>query len=159
MLGSVVTRDDHSTTVTGPLAGKMRPLEREVNMESIPDTAPTLIAIAPLIPGGARITGLKTLRIKECDRISVPAEQLHKFGVQTEEGPDYLVVAEFESAPSRSPVQIETHDDHRIAMSFAVLGTKLGNFYIEDPECVAKSYPHFWTDLARFGGSSDDMLK
>ena len=58
-------------------------------MESMPDTALTLIAVAPLIPGGARITGLATLRIKECDRISIPARQLDKIGVKTNEGPDF----------------------------------------------------------------------
>jgi 3-phosphoshikimate 1-carboxyvinyltransferase len=133
----------------------MRPLEGDVNMETLPDTAVTLMAIAPLIPGGARITGLKTLRIKECDRISVPAQQLAKFGVATKEGPDYIVVEELRSAPAPAdtPVQIETHDDHRIAMSFAVLGTKLGNIQIEDPGCVAKSYPDFWIDMARLGGA------
>ena len=152
MLGATVARRDQATTITGPPAGKMRPIERDVDMESMPDTAPTLITIAPLIPGGAHITGLKTLRIKECDRISVPVQQLAKIGVQTEEGPDYLVVEELRSAPTYTPVRIETHDDHRIAMSFAVLGTKLGNLHIEDPECVAKSYPGFWIDLACYGG-------
>ena len=121
-------------------------------MESMPDTAPTLMAIAPLIPGGARMTGLRTLRIKECDRISVPAEQLRKIGVVTEEGPDYLVVGELRSGTNQSAVSVATHDDHRIAMSFAILGTRLGNLQIQDPECVGKSYSRFWEDLARFGG-------
>jgi 3-phosphoshikimate 1-carboxyvinyltransferase len=150
MLGAKVDRDDETTTVTGPPGGQMQPLPAEVNMESMPDTALTLIAIAPLVPGGARITGLGTLRIKECDRISVPASQLNKIGVETHEGPDHLQVAELPSGRSRSTVPIETHDDHRIAMSFAVLGTKVGNLQIQDPACVAKSYPRFWEDLDRF---------
>jgi 3-phosphoshikimate 1-carboxyvinyltransferase len=150
MLGATVARDDQTTTVTGPPGGKMRPLSGNVNMEGMPDTAPTLIAIAPLIPGGVRITGLRTLRIKECDRISVPAQQLQKIGVETQEGPDSLAVAELLFPPNQLAVQIETHDDHRIAMSFAVLGTKLGNLQIQDPKCVAKSYPRFWEDLDRF---------
>jgi 3-phosphoshikimate 1-carboxyvinyltransferase len=148
-LGATVTRDDHTTTVTGPPGGKMRPLEGDVNMEDMPDTAPTLFAIAPLIKGGATITGLKTLRIKECDRISIPAEQLRKIGVETSEGPDWLTIAELRSENVQAGVTIETHDDHRMAMSFAVLGTKLGNLQIEDPECVAKSYPGFWEDLRK----------
>jgi 3-phosphoshikimate 1-carboxyvinyltransferase len=150
MLGATVDRDDETTTVTGPPGGQMRPLAAEVNMESMPDTALTLIAIAPLIPGGARITGLGTLRIKECDRISIPARQLDKIGVKTNEGPDYLHVAQLPDRPSQSIVSIETHDDHRVAMSFAVLGTKLGNLQIQDPACVAKSYPGFWDDFRRF---------
>ncbi len=150
LLGSKVDRHDKTTTITGPPGGRMRPLPAEVNMENMPDTALTLIAIAPLVPGGVRITGLGTLRIKECDRISVPAQQLGKIGVATTEGPDYLQVAELPSVRNQSPVLIETHDDHRMAMSFAVLGTKLGNLQIQDPECVAKSYPGFWLDLERF---------
>ena len=150
MLGAVVDRRDETTTVTGPPGGQMRPLRAEVNMESMPDTALTLIAIAPLIPGGARITGLGTLRIKECDRISIPAQQLNKIGVQTDEGPDYLYVSELHPRRNQPIVSIETHDDHRVAMSFTVLGTKLGNLQIHDPACVAKSYPKFWVDLERF---------
>src|SRR5262249_51665067 len=118
MLGATVTRDDQTTTITGPPGGAMRPFEDAVDMEDMPDTAPTLFAISPLIPGGARITGLKTLRIKECDRISVPSQQLKKIGVETEEGPDYLVIRELRSSVQARSAQIETHDDHRMAMSF-----------------------------------------
>jgi 3-phosphoshikimate 1-carboxyvinyltransferase len=151
MVGAMVARDDETTTVTGPARGRLRPLEGDVNLEAMPDTALTLFAMAPLIPGGARITGLRTLRIKECDRISVPARQLQELGVPTQEGSDYLVVGELPSHREAQPVHIETHDDHRIAMSFAVLGTKVGNIQIEDPGCVSKSYPKFWDDLKRFG--------
>jgi 3-phosphoshikimate 1-carboxyvinyltransferase len=157
-LGATVARDDQTTTVTGPPGGKMRRLEGDVNMENMPDTAPTLFAIAPLIPGGAAITGLKTLRIKECDRISIPAQQLRKIGVETDEGPDCLTIAEFRSRNVQSAVPIETHDDHRMAMSFAVLGTKLGNLHIEDPECVAKSYPGFWEDLEKLRGHMTESV-
>ena len=150
MLGATVAREDETTTVTGPPGGQMRPLSAEVDMENMPDAALTLIAIAPLIPGGARITGLRTLRIKECDRISMPAQQLEKLGVETNEGPDYLHVAELHDARSPLSISIETHDDHRMAMSFAVLGTKLGNLQIEDPACVTKSYSRFWEDIERF---------
>ncbi len=150
MLGAKVDRHAETTTVTGPPGGRMQPLPAEVNMESMPDTALTLIAIAPLVPGGARVTGLQTLRIKECDRISVPARQLEKIGVATTEGPAELEVAELPFHRNPLTVVIETHDDHRIAMSFAVLGTRIGNLQIQDPACVAKSYPGFWLDLERF---------
>jgi 3-phosphoshikimate 1-carboxyvinyltransferase len=150
MLGATVQRDDEMTTVIGPPGGQLRPLPAEVNMESMPDAALTLIAIAPLVPGGVRISGLGTLRIKECDRISVPARQLEKIGVKTNEGPDYLHVSELHSPRNHSIVSIETHDDHRVAMSFAVLATKLGNLQIRDPACVAKSYLKFWDDLERY---------
>lgn len=80
----------------------------------------------------------------------MPAQQLNKLGVETTEGPDYLHVAELPAEESRATVLVETHDDHRMAMSFAVLGTKLGNLQIQDPACVAKSYSRFWEDLELF---------
>ena len=114
-----------------------------------PDTAPTLFAIAPLIPGGAIITGLKTLRIKECDRISIPAQQLRKIGVETDEGPDCSRSPSSNHQNVQSAVPIETHDDHRMAMSFAVLGTKLGNLTDRrSGVCREIVTPGFWE---RFG--------
>jgi 3-phosphoshikimate 1-carboxyvinyltransferase len=158
MLGATVTRDTETTTITGPPGGQMRALSSEVNMESMPDTALTLIAIAPLIPCGARITGLGTLRIKECDRISMPARQLEKIGVKVLEGSDFLHIAELKPSGRQSVIPVETYDDHRMAMSFAVLGTKFGNLQIQDPACVAKSYPGFWKDLERFRPASNVLL-
>jgi 3-phosphoshikimate 1-carboxyvinyltransferase len=149
-LGATVVRNDETTKVTGPPAGRMKPLPAEVNLEKMPDTALTLIAIAPLIPGGAQITGLKTLRLKECDRISMPALELKKIGVETSQGLDYLHVKELPADRVQAPIPIDTHDDHRMAMSFAVLGTKLGNLQIRFPGCVEKSYPRFWQDLDQY---------
>jgi 3-phosphoshikimate 1-carboxyvinyltransferase len=88
----------------------------------MPDTAPTLITMAPLILGGASVTRLKTLRIKECECISVPARQLRKIGVEIAEVVDYLTIAELRTPHPQSAILIETHDDYRIGISFAVLG-------------------------------------
>jgi 3-phosphoshikimate 1-carboxyvinyltransferase len=146
-LGADVTYEPNRTTITGPAGGQLLPLP-DIDMESMPDVAPTLMAIAPFIPGTTRITGLSTLRIKECDRIAVPMEQLRKLGVPLVEGPDFVEIGEL---PSELPdeVEIPTHDDHRIAMSFAVLASKLGNLKILEPNCVEKTYPLFWADLAK----------
>jgi 3-phosphoshikimate 1-carboxyvinyltransferase len=107
--------------------------------------------IAPFLKSPTRITGLATLRVKECDRIAAPTRELRKLGVQVEEGPDYMVVEPLgETSKSRpSVVEIETYHDHRIAMSFGVLGSRLPGLRILDPGCVAKTYPNYWQDWQR----------
>jgi len=89
--------------------------------------------------------------VKECDRIAAPARELRKLGVTVEEGPDYMVIEPFEgdSSARRKVVEIETYHDHRIAMSFGVLGSRLPGLRILDPGCVAKTYPNYWKDWER----------
>jgi 3-phosphoshikimate 1-carboxyvinyltransferase len=122
-----------------------------VDMTSMPDVAPTLMMIAPFLSRPTRITGLATLRVKECDRIAAPTRELRKLGVTVEEGPDYMVIQPLAADPKARPevVEIETYHDHRIAMSFGVLGSRLPGLRILDPGCVAKTYPNYWKDWAR----------
>ena len=97
-------------------------------MTSMPDVAPTLMMLAPFLKTPTRITGLATLRVKECDRIAAPTRELRKLGVTVEEGPDYMVIAPLDASGAQSRtdvVEIETYHDHRIAMSFGVLGSRL----------------------------------
>ena len=150
-LGAHVRMDEKMTVIEGPEGGRVRPASKEIDCGDIPDAALTLIAISPLIPGRTRITGIGTLKQKECDRIECPAAELRKIGVEVKTGPDFIEVGEL---PPRAlnvteDVAIETYRDHRMAMSFAVLGTRLGNLNILDPDVVGKTYPRFWEDLAR----------
>ena len=89
--------------------------------------------------------------MKECDRIAAPTRELRKLGVTVEEGPDYMVIEPLATVPPSTPgvVEIETYHDHRIAMSFGVLGSRLHGLRILDPGCVAKTYPNFWRDWQR----------
>ena len=149
-LGARVTRGSANTVIEGP-----RRLEAAfagaVDMASMPDVAPTLMMIAPFLAQATRITGLATLRVKECDRIAAPTRELRKLGVEVEEGPDYMVIQPLSQAAQarRSVVDIETYHDHRIAMSFGVLGSRLPGLRILDPGCVAKTYPNYWRDWQR----------
>jgi 3-phosphoshikimate 1-carboxyvinyltransferase len=156
-LGARVKGSSHSTVIEGPRELAI-PFDGPVDMTSMPDVAPTLMMIAPFLPRATRITGLATLRVKECDRIAAPTRELRKLGVTVEEGPDYMVIEPLsDDVKSRSanPIQkvvdIETYHDHRIAMSFGVLGSRLPGLRILDPGCVAKTYPNYWRDwqLAR----------
>lgn len=151
-LGATVQSDAHSTRISGPRSG-MSPIDEEIDMETMPDVAPTLIALAPLVPGGLRIRGLRTLRIKECDRLGTCAAHLRKLNVPVVEGHDSIIVREHRHSPA-ALVKLETFDDHRIAMSFAVLASRWGNVAIMDSNCVAKTFPRYWDELERFGIST-----
>jgi 3-phosphoshikimate 1-carboxyvinyltransferase len=153
-LGASVDRSPGRTRIQGPetlAAG----FEGAVDMTTMPDVAPTLMMLCPFLSMPTRITGLATLRVKECDRIAAPTRELRKLGIRVEEGPDYMVIepmAEAAAPPTPPrPVEIETYHDHRIAMSFGVLGSRLPGLRILDPGCVAKTYPDYWRDwnLAR----------
>jgi len=154
-LGARVERSAARTVIEGP-----RHLDASfdgpVDMTSMPDVAPTLMMIAPFLKTPTRITGLATLRVKECDRIAAPTRELRKLGVTVEEGPDYMVIEPLVADPSMrransipTMVEIETYHDHRIAMSFGVLGSRLSGLRILDPGCVAKTYPNYWKDWQR----------
>lgn len=144
-LGARVTRTPANTVIEGPRELRAG-FDAPVDMTSMPDVAPTLMMIAPFLNRPTRITGLATLRVKECDRIAAPTRELRKVGVSVEEGPDFMVIEPL-ATPSR-PAEIETYHDHRIAMCFGVLGSKLPGLKILDPGCVAKTYPNYWRDWA-----------
>jgi 3-phosphoshikimate 1-carboxyvinyltransferase len=149
-LGARVERRPHATIVEGP-HGLASGFDGPVDMTSMPDVAPTLMMIAPFLSTATRITGLATLRVKECDRIAAPTRELRKLGVGVEEGADFMVIQPLTPAAKarREVVEIETYHDHRIAMSFGVLGSRLPGLRILDPGCVAKTYPNFWKDWQR----------
>jgi 3-phosphoshikimate 1-carboxyvinyltransferase len=154
-LGARVERAPGRTRIQGPRELKGG-FDGAVDMTTMPDVAPTLMMLCPFLTRSTRITGLATLRVKECDRIAAPTRELRKLGVTVEEGPDFMVIEPLSPDVTRRvarprPVEIETYHDHRIAMSFGVLGSRLPGLRILDPGCVAKTYPNFWRDwnLAR----------
>jgi 3-phosphoshikimate 1-carboxyvinyltransferase len=125
-----------------PLAGI------RASLEACPDGALMLIAAAAVARGPSRFEGLGTLRVKESDRLAAMAEGLARVGATARIGDDWIEVDPV-PAGHRVDAAIDPHRDHRIAMSFAVLGLRSGGIRIGDPGCVAKSYPEFWTALGR----------
>ncbi|HKV56070.1 MAG TPA: 3-phosphoshikimate 1-carboxyvinyltransferase [Candidatus Binataceae bacterium] len=119
----------------------------DVAMNSMPDVVPTLAAIAPFADSPTRIRKVGFIRHHESDRIRALAVELDRLGVPVREFDDGLEII---PAPLR-PAAVETYDDHRIAMAFAVAGLKSGGIRIKDPACVAKTYPEFFEDLAKLG--------
>jgi 3-phosphoshikimate 1-carboxyvinyltransferase len=106
-----------------------------------PDLVPTLAAIAPAASGPVEIVNVANLRVKESDRLATVSSELRRLGAHVEERDDSLRI---EPGWSDTPAAIDTHDDHRIAMAFAVAGLVRGNVTIENEQVVSKSYPGFW---------------
>jgi 3-phosphoshikimate 1-carboxyvinyltransferase len=115
----------------------------KVDMSDVSDTVPTLAVVAAFAEGTTRITGVGFIRAKESDRIAAVVSELRRCGIAAEEEPDGLVVHGGEARGAR----IHTYDDHRIAMSFALVGLRVPGITIADAECVAKTFPDFFDVL------------
>jgi 3-phosphoshikimate 1-carboxyvinyltransferase len=119
----------------------------EVDLADLSDTAPTLAVVAAFAEGPTRVTGIGFIRRKETDRIAAIVTELRRCGIDAEEEADGFVVRPGGAQPS--PARFETYDDHRMAMSFAVLGLRTPGTVILDPGCVAKTFPGFFETLDR----------
>jgi 3-phosphoshikimate 1-carboxyvinyltransferase len=115
----------------------------DADMHHISDTVMTLAAIAPLADGPTTIRNVANIRIKECDRLMAMVTELRKLGQEVEHGDDWLRIIPRPLVPAT----VHCYRDHRIAMSFGVLGAATGAVTVDDPACVAKTYPGFWDDL------------
>lgn len=122
--------------------GELRGID--IDMESMPDVVPSLAMVAAFAQGTTRISNIASLRIKECDRIAAVTTELRKMGIAVEEFDDAMHI----TGGTPHGAVIDTYDDHRIAMSFAIAGLRAeGEVTIKDPGCVAKSFPSFWQTL------------
>jgi 3-phosphoshikimate 1-carboxyvinyltransferase len=139
-LGCRVSSGDEGLTVEG---GPLRGIE--VDMATMPDLVPTLAVLAAFAQGETVITNVAHLRHKESDRLTAVAAELKKMGIAVQETGDGLRITGGEPRGTA----IDTYQDHRIAMSFAVAGLKAPGTAINDPECVAKSFPEFWEFFSR----------
>ncbi len=119
------------------------------DLSSMPDQVPTLAALAPFARGTTHIVNVAHLRIKESDRLRAMATELRRVGAQVEEKPDGLVVPGIwaDRDPPIDDVTTQSWDDHRIAMSMALVGLRRPGISVSAPDVVGKSYPDFWRDL------------
>ncbi len=123
----------------------------EVDMGDMPDVAPTLAVVAAFAEGTTVIGNIGHLRIKECDRLSAMVTELGKMGAEVEEQKDSMLIHGCAGGKNLHGAEIETYDDHRIAMCFAVAGLKVPGVKITGEQCVAKSFPDFWDRFALLG--------
>ncbi|GJL79602.1 MAG: 3-phosphoshikimate 1-carboxyvinyltransferase [Nitrospinaceae bacterium] len=112
-----------------------------INMNSMPDAVQTLAVTALFAEGETVINGIGNLRIKETDRIQALATELSRLGARVKSGDDFLAV---DPGETYKATEVETYDDHRMAMSFAIAGLKIPGLKIKNPKCVEKSFPDFF---------------
>ena len=142
-MGCEVEYGESDITVTG---GELSGID--VDMNAISDTAQTLAVVAAFASGPTRIRNIEHNRHKETDRITAVATELRRMGVDVDEFDDGMTI---HPAPPQ-PAEIQTYDDHRMAMSFALAGLRADGIRIADPECTSKTYPEFFRDLDRLCG-------
>jgi 3-phosphoshikimate 1-carboxyvinyltransferase len=141
-MGCVVEETDHCVLVTGhsSLAGL------DVDMRDIPDTAQTLAAIAPFASSPTRIRGIASARVKETDRVHATCTELARLGVKVDEHPDGMTIY---PTFNFQPANVQTYNDHRMAMAFSLIGLRFDGVTIENPSCVSKTFPNFFEVLAQ----------
>ena len=139
-MGCRVEWNADSVSVSGgPLQGI------DIDMNAISDTAQTLATVAVFAEGPTRIRGVAHMRHKETDRIHAVVTELRRAGIEAEEHEDGMTI----HPGTPHPCEIHTYDDHRMAMSFALLGVRVPGIVILDPKCTEKTYPDFFVDLQR----------
>jgi len=139
-MGCTVTETDNRLLVTGH--SHLRGID--VDMRDIPDTAQTLAVVAPFASSPTRIRGIASARVKETDRVHATCTELARLGVRVEEHNDGMTIYPHQSF---KPANIQTYNDHRMAMSFSLIGLRFDGVTIENPSCVSKTFPHFFDVL------------
>ncbi len=142
-MGCEVTWGETSCEVVGPKDGVLKGGTFDLN--DMPDQAQTLAVVALFADSPVRINNVWNMRIKETDRLAAVNTELSKFGAQIEEGHDYLVIHPLKDYAGK--VEIDTYGDHRMAMAFALAGLRIPQVTINDPSCVAKTFPDFFDVL------------
>jgi 3-phosphoshikimate 1-carboxyvinyltransferase len=137
-MGARVDRTSEGIVVEGRDGGRLR--GGTFDFTHISDTAQTLAVLAPFADGPVTITGIGFIRRKEIDRIAAVAAELRRAGVRVDDDPDGWTIHPGPVAPTT----FETYDDHRMAMSFALLGLRVPGISIAGPACVAKTFPGYW---------------
>ena len=120
----------------------------DVDLSAMPDTAQTLAVASLFAQGQTRLRGLHTLRVKETDRVAATATELRKLGAEVDVEGDDLIIDPPEDGKLRA-AKIDTYDDHRMAMAFALAGTRSSGVTINDAGCVSKTFPTYFEELER----------
>ncbi len=141
-MGCKVTWTDQTCEVVGTSQLKGGTFD----LNDMPDQAQTLAVVGLFASSLVRIENVWNMRIKETDRLAALNTELTKFGAKIEEGKDYIVVHPLKEYPKA--VHVATYGDHRMAMAFALAGLRIPNITIQEPACVAKTFPEFFDVLA-----------
>ena len=142
-MGARVSFLENAIEIQG--SGKLKPVDMDLN--HIPDAAMTAAVAALFASGQSTIRNIGSWQVKETDRITAMARELRKLGATIVEGPDFLKITP--PAKLKAGVAIDTYDDHRIAMCFALASLGGVPVRINDPECVAKTFPAYFVEFDR----------
>lgn len=150
LMGAKISAGEDWIEVTGVknANGKLNGIT--IDCTEIPDAAMTLAIAALFAEGPTRLNNIASWRVKETDRIAAMASELRKVGAIVEEGTDYIVVNAPSQSDWKSPsVGIDTYDDHRMAMCFSLAAFGPNALIINDPNCVAKTFPTYFAEFAK----------
>jgi len=139
-IGCVVNQSGNSITVYCPSSI----VGIDIDMRDIPDTAQTLVAIAPFASTPTRIRGIASARVKETDRVAATCTELKSLGVKVDEYEDGMTIYPCDNF---QPATIKTYNDHRMAMAFSLIGLRVPRITIENPGCVSKTFPNYFEVL------------
>lgn len=142
LMGATITMGDH--WIEAGATGKLKAIDLDCN--HIPDAAMTLAIAALYADGTTTLRNIASWRVKETDRIAAMATELRKVGATVEEGPDYIRVTP--PAKLTPNAAIDTYDDHRMAMCFSLVSLGGVPVTINDPKCVAKTFPDYFDRYA-----------
>lgn len=143
-MGCTVDEDRSSLEVRAPVDGRLRGID--VDLNEMPDTVQTLAVLALFADRPTAIHNVANLRIKETDRIAALADELTRLGARVDVREDGLTIHPPEQI---QPASIRTYDDHRMAMSFAIVGLAADGIVIQDAGCVSKSFPDYFEVLSK----------
>jgi len=144
-MGCSVTTSESLIEVRGGHLGGI-----DIDMNAIPDCVPALAVVAAFADGPSVFHNIAHLRYKETDRLAALARELTKIGARVELTDDGMAV----HPNAQHGATIETYNDHRIAMGFAVAGLRIPGIVIQNPECVSKSFPTFWKEFEKVEGEN-----
>lgn len=144
-MGCAVEKSSEKITVRGNLLRGI-----DINMNTMPDTVQTLAVTALFARGETAISGIGNLKIKETDRIAALARELTRLGAEVETGDDFIRI----KPGAYAAAEVETYNDHRMAMSFALAGLRIPGIKIKNPECVGKSFPDYFQRFKTLHGQA-----
>jgi 3-phosphoshikimate 1-carboxyvinyltransferase len=151
-MGARVTLGNDFIEASAPLSGHLHGIDMDLN--HIPDAAMTLAVAALFADGPSTLRNIGSWRVKETDRIAAMATELRKLGAVVEEGTDWLRV---HPLPQVCEATIDTYDDHRMAMCLSLAAVGGVPVHIRDPQCVAKTFPDYFTTLATLVAPTADV--
>ena len=146
LMGVAITMGDN--WIEAAATGKLKAIDADLN--HIPDAAMTIAVAALAADGTTTLRNIESWRVKETDRLSAMATELRKLGATVEEGQDYIRITP--PAQLLADAQIDTYDDHRMAMCFSLVSLLGVPVVINDPKCVAKTFPDYFEVLATLHG-------